>query len=61
MELYLNSTTHEIRDDRGNLVSVEDAKKYWEEGKVEDANMSFHRLMTFDFDFTELDNFYDAN
>lgn len=61
MILYLNSKTREITDEKDRIVHVDNAKVFWLDGKVEDCNLSFERLASFDFDFNRLERFYEEN
>ena len=43
--LYLESAgDYSIRNEYGTVVSVEDARKLWESGTLEDWNLAFARL-----------------
>lgn len=43
--LYLNSASdYSIQDHDGNVLSVEEARRRWESGEVDDWNLAFERL-----------------
>ena len=60
MKLYLDSVTHQITNEKGQKVHVDNAKRFWFDGVVEDCNQSFQRLANYDFDFDKLDEFYNS-
>lgn len=61
MILYCNSREHTIKDQKGRIVSLDNAKAFWNEGKVEDCNLGFQRLANLDWDWDKLDSFYNEN
>ena len=61
MKLYLDSRTHQITNEEGQEVSLDNAKAFWLNGKVEDCSQSFQRLANLDFSFDKLDEFYREN
>lgn len=61
MELYLDSHTHRITNQKDQEVSLDNARFFWNNGKVEDCSQSFQRLANYDFDFVKLDKFYADN
>ncbi len=58
MELYLDSKKREITNEKGQVVSVGNAKAFWLVGDVKDCSLSFQRLANYDFDFDKLEDFY---
>lgn len=56
--LYLDSKTHAITDEADEPISLEQAKQIVADGRLEDCNLSFQRLVQCDFDFAALDAFY---
>jgi len=61
MILYLDSHSRKITDEKDRKVSLDNAKVFWFDGKVEDCSLSFERLASFDFDFNRLERFYEEN
>ena len=59
--LYCNSKDHTIEDDSGRIVSIEEAKLIIDNGHLGDCNMSFQRLMNYEFNWDKLDEFYREN
>lgn len=59
MELYLETKTRSITNQKEQEVSLGDARVFWEQGEVTDCSLSFQRLASFDFDFDQLDKFYE--
>ncbi len=60
MKLYLDSGKHEITNEKGQVVSVGNAKAFWLAGDVGDCSQSFQRLANSDFDFDKMDDFYNT-
>ena len=58
MILNLDTRSRKITNSRGQEVSLDTAKYFWEGGKVTDCSLSFQRLANLDFDFDELDKAY---
>lgn len=58
MILDLDTKTRKIVNGRGQEVSLDNAKIFWNDGKVTDCSLSFQRLANLDFDFDELDKAY---
>jgi len=58
MILDLDTKKRKITNGRGQEVSLDNAKHFWEGGKVTDCSLSFQRLANLDFDFDELDKAY---
>ena len=58
MILDLDTKKRKITNGRGQEVSLDNAKAFWETGDVEDCSLSFQRLANLDFDFDELDKAY---
>jgi len=59
VSLYLNSASdYSINDATGKVVTVEEAKRLWEAGLVDDFNMAFHRLAHGGFDVDALKAYY---
>lgn len=61
MILDLESRTHKITNEKGQIVHVSNAKTFWLAGEVEDCSLSFQRLASLDFNFDALDKFYNDN
>ena len=61
MKLYLDSHTHVITNEKDQVISLDNARHYWDADKVEDCSLSFQRLAQYDFDFEKLDTFYNEN
>lgn len=59
--LYCNSKEHIIENKNGKEVTIEKAKKLYNNCQVKDCNLSFQRLASFDFNWNELDRFYEEN
>lgn len=57
VELFLEGNN--IVDQKGQQVSVDDARALLAQGRVTNSNLSFQRLSRFDFDFDKLRAFYD--
>ncbi len=59
VELFLHSASDWCITDRaGNTWSVEDAAKAWKEGRVENFNMAFKRLVDRGFDLKATKEFF---
>ncbi len=58
MILDLDTRNRKITNNRGQEVSLDNAKWFWEKGMVKDCSLSFQRLANHDFDFDELDKAY---
>ena len=58
MVLHLDCITFKISDGKGREVSLDNAKAFWLDGKVEDCNQGFQRLANMDFNIKKLDEFY---
>lgn len=61
MIIYCNSKEHTLEDDKGAPVSLEEAKRLYNNLEIEDCNIAFDSLATFDFDWQKLDDFYAQN
>lgn len=59
--LYCNATEHTIEDDQGASISVEKARDLLVAEKVENCNLAFQRLASYEFDWDRLDQFYQDN
>ena len=58
MELYLDAHTHIITNEKGRVVSLDNARHLWEAGEVGNCSLSFQRLAHYNYDFEKLDTFY---
>ena len=59
MRLYLNSASDfTIRDDEDNIYTLEEARQLGDEGKLEDTNQAFLRLVRYDFDLEKVKEYY---
>jgi len=61
MILYCDSREHTIEDEKGRRVHIDNAKVFWNDGKVEDCNLSFERLANLGWNWDKLDSFYNEN
>ena len=50
IDLYLDIDTGNITLEDGSIVSMEAAKKLWDQCKFDDCNLAFRRLALNDFD-----------
>lgn len=50
MILFYDSKTRAVSDDHGSAVDIETARRHWTDGRVDDCNLSFLRLVYNDFD-----------
>ena len=58
MILYCNTREHTIENDKGEEVSIDNAKAFCKAGEVEDCNLALQRLESFGWDWDRLDQFY---
>ena len=58
--LFLNTGRAEcsIVDESDNAVTVEEAKRLWESGTIEDFNLALRRLATMEWDYEALKRYY---
>jgi hypothetical protein len=60
MELFLNAMSdYSIEDENGNSITVEQAKRYLDEGIVTNSNYSFIRFQQNNFDLEATKAYYD--
>ncbi len=59
MILYCNARERTIETDKGEKVSVDNAKAFAAAGDIEDCNLALQRLEQMDWDFDKLNEFYD--
>ena len=58
MILALHNDNWVIEDENHKIYIPEEARMLVETGKVEDCNLSFQRLMQYDFNLEKVKNFY---
>lgn len=62
MVLYLNAMDgYTITDAENKSYTLKEAKEIVLAGKLNDCNLSFQRLINYDFDLDEVKIFYDEN
>lgn len=61
MALFLESSrsTYEIKDQDGKTVSLQEARRRWEAGELQNWNMSFARLAQHGFDLEATKAYYE--
>ena len=61
MDLYLDCDDFRIIDEQGKEYTIDQAKALVAKGKMTNCNLSFQRLMSFDFDLEATKEFYVQN
>ena len=64
MICYFNPKTGEISKSKNHKVpeekmSIEEARQAWLDGEIEDCNLAFERLASYDFSIIKVLQFYD--
>lgn len=59
MIIFYNSKTHDCEiEATGETISIDQARQYWLDDKIDDSNMAFQRLVQSDFDPGTVEQLY---
>jgi len=60
-EIYFNSTSRRLTNGKGEVYTTEQAREIVNSGTPYECNLSMQRLISYDFDYDKLDEFYREN